>query len=378
MPPADLGGRVFAPPQARRLQRFGPATRWSWPAGSGRRLRRPGTAAATRLYLPARPASGGDRWVERDLATRRSPAVPRGDDWLEVPGTLPRVRLVTQPSPATTRPATSAASTSARRPLPNIPWRCRRARPATSALVTERPGRMEVAVMSRRGNCWSCPRVITPAGRPSLAAAPQPVLRVNGDFLGCLVGPGEQIGARWSSTRRACAAAGSPRPPDWDWPCSSWLRAGRFPRRPPEDDTHEHDLLPSGSCPKACSSAWCCRCTTKPECCRIAAARDRDALAAARRTTRSSSSTTAPATRVRACSTAWPRPTAACASSTSRGTSATRRPCRPAWPTAAATPSCSWIPTCRTRRRPSRGSSPSGGRATTWSTPSAPSARKTC
>ena len=73
MPPAGVGGRVFAPPQrwTRYLQGLD-----RQPDGPGRlavrrRLRRPGAAAETRLCVAARPASGGDRLGAATPATSR-------------------------------------------------------------------------------------------------------------------------------------------------------------------------------------------------------------------------------------------------------------------------------------------------------------------
>ena len=54
-----------------------------------------------------------------------------------------------------------------------------------------------------------------PGWQAAVDGVPQPVLRVNGDFLGCVVGPGKADAWCSNSARKASATAGWPPPPDW-------------------------------------------------------------------------------------------------------------------------------------------------------------------
>ena len=144
--------------------------------------------------LPALQAAAAS-WVQRDPTTAQiAGLVPRGDDWLQVPGTLPRVRLVTQ-AVASRDPARDIGRidlhTTALTELPvDAAGRLenRRGRPAVSRSV---PAEWKSPSTRPAGNCWWFPKVIIPAGRrrrrPAAAG-----LRVNGDFIGCVVGPGKQ------------------------------------------------------------------------------------------------------------------------------------------------------------------------------------------
>ena len=99
MPPADLGGRVFAPPQpigrpAAKLWTGNQMILAGWYRADGYA----GLEPQRQLDYASLPALqvAATAWVQRDAATAQiAGLVPRGDDWLEVPDPLPRVRLVT-------------------------------------------------------------------------------------------------------------------------------------------------------------------------------------------------------------------------------------------------------------------------------------------
>jgi hypothetical protein len=145
------------------------------------------------LHEPAALRVAGVRWVLRGPAADRIEGLAvRDSRWLEVPRPLPYVRLVTQ-SRQTGDPARDI----------------RRIDVETTALadeslglsggpvgrildVAQQPGRVEARV--------DCPArqllVVTESYHPGWLARvdgrPQPVHRINGDFLGCLVGPGSR------------------------------------------------------------------------------------------------------------------------------------------------------------------------------------------
>ena len=114
MPPADLGGRVYAPPQ-----QFADGCRlWTGNqmilAGWHRTCGYAGLEPQRKLDyadLPALQASD-TCWVERDPATAQiAGLMPCGTEWLQVPGPLPRVRLVTRAVPSQDPAQTFAKST---------------------------------------------------------------------------------------------------------------------------------------------------------------------------------------------------------------------------------------------------------------------------
>ena len=141
--------------------------------------------------LPALRVAGV-RWVERNPSTVDIAGLePHDNYWLEVPNPLPRVRLVAQ-TKTSTKPARDitriCADTTA---LTEVPLSLPISMPGKAVLTAERPGRLEIDV--------DCPApqllVLAESYHPGWHAAvdddPQAVYRVNGDFMGCVVGPGK-------------------------------------------------------------------------------------------------------------------------------------------------------------------------------------------
>ena len=90
-------------------------------------------------------------------------------------------------------------------------------------------------------NCWSWPKAITPAGTPPSTACRETLYRVNGDFMGCVVGPG----------KHRVMLSFRPDSLDRGW-LTSWIWAGPvvrlFPRRPwpaETDNLEEHVPRPA-------------------------------------------------------------------------------------------------------------------------------------
>ena len=213
-PPADLGGRVYAPPLP--LEAYGNLwtgdqmvlTGWSRLDGYA------GLEPKRRLDYASLPAlqAGSASWVQRDATTAKIAGLTsRSDDWLQVPGALPRVRLVAQ-AVASDNPAGDIRRIDVRAtaltefPLPlseTPPGEARSDGPAP------RPPRSWPST-PRGDNCWLFRKAIIPAGGPQSTAHSQPVLRVNGDYLGCVVGPGKQnvlLEFRPESLRRGLLAS---------------------------------------------------------------------------------------------------------------------------------------------------------------------------
>ena len=142
--------------------------------------------------LPALRVAGV-RWVQ--CATRRPIDIaglkPRDDRWLEVPDPLPRVRLVTQ-TQASSDPAGDIAricpDTTA---LCEVPLGLPASKPGTAALAAERPGRLDIEVDCPAPQLLVVAESYHPGWHAAVDGQPQTLYRVNGDFMGCVVGPGK-------------------------------------------------------------------------------------------------------------------------------------------------------------------------------------------
>jgi hypothetical protein len=143
------------------------------------------------LHEPAALRVAGVRWVLRGPAADRIEGlVVRDSRWLEVPRPLAYVRLVTQ-SRQTSDPARDIrridieTTALADEPL-ELP-----AGPAGRILdVAQRPGRVEARVDCPARQLLVVAESYHPGWLARVDGRPQTVHRVNGDFLGCVVGPG--------------------------------------------------------------------------------------------------------------------------------------------------------------------------------------------
>jgi hypothetical protein len=108
-----------------------------------------------------------------------------------VPDPLPRVRLVTSVLP-TDDPARDIA----RIPLHSAalveePLELSPGAPGTVALVDERPGRLHARVRCPSRQLLVVSESYHSGWKADVDGRAQPVVRANGDFLGCLIDPGE-------------------------------------------------------------------------------------------------------------------------------------------------------------------------------------------
>jgi hypothetical protein len=142
--------------------------------------------------LPALRAAS-TRWVHRDA---RIPAgqrlMARDDEWLEVQEPLPRVRLVTR-TLTSDNPAQDIEQIDVQRTaICEYPYALPPGKPGCARIVAERPGRLEIAVACRSPQILVVSESFHGGWQCMVDGCARPVLRVNGDFLGCLVQPGEQ------------------------------------------------------------------------------------------------------------------------------------------------------------------------------------------
>ena len=142
--------------------------------------------------LPALQVAGV-RWVKRTRSTTEITGLtPHGDRWLEVPDPLPRVRLLTQ-THTTSDPAEDIVricpETTA---LCEVPLGLPASEPGSAKLTTEQPGRMEIDVDAPAPQLLVVAESFHPGWRAEVDGRPSRLYRVNGDFMGCIVGPGQQ------------------------------------------------------------------------------------------------------------------------------------------------------------------------------------------
>ena len=142
-------------------------------------------------FLPALRVAGV-RWVQRDPSTTMIAGLkPHDDRWLEVPDPLPRVRLVTQ-TRTSAEPADDITSvcpdTTA---LCEIPLLLPASKPGTAVLTAERPGRLDIDVDCPAPQLLVMAESYHEGWRAAVDGEPRDIYRTNGDFMGCVVGPGK-------------------------------------------------------------------------------------------------------------------------------------------------------------------------------------------
>ena len=142
--------------------------------------------------LPALQAAGVC-WVRRGETTGRIEGlIPYDANWLQVPGPLPRARLVTQvrqsDEPARDIGRIDVRSTA----LVEVPLGLPPGEPGTAEIVADRPGNLHIRCNCRTPQLLVVSESFHPGWKARVDDQPRPVFRVDGDFLGCLVGPGEE------------------------------------------------------------------------------------------------------------------------------------------------------------------------------------------
>jgi len=140
--------------------------------------------------LPALRVAGV-RWVMRNELTIKIPGLTFQDAWSEVPDPLPRAYLVTA-AQQSDRPAEDITKipieTTA---LVERPLQIPAGTPGIATRYDDRPGRMEIWVECPTPQLLVVSERYHPGWHARVESKPREVLRVNGDFMGCLVQPGE-------------------------------------------------------------------------------------------------------------------------------------------------------------------------------------------
>lgn len=135
----------------------------------------------------------GVHWVRVNRRTLQIPGlIDRGHSWLAVPDPMPRIRLVNR-----TCRSSDPARDLRRLPLEStalVEEDLRLESPAggKSSVVSQRPGRLELDTACPGPQLLVLAEGFDRGWRAWVEGQPRPVMRVNGDFLGCLIGPGNQ------------------------------------------------------------------------------------------------------------------------------------------------------------------------------------------
>ena len=133
----------------------------------------------------------GVRWVRRHQTTDAiAGPEPWDDSWLRVPDPLPRTRLVSRTqssdSPATDISTIDIETTA----LVDVPLRLPISEPGEVVITDQRPGRIEIEATCPAKQLLVVAESHHPGWRATLDGRPRTVLRVNGDFIGCLAEAG--------------------------------------------------------------------------------------------------------------------------------------------------------------------------------------------
>jgi hypothetical protein len=142
--------------------------------------------------LPALRVAGV-RWVRRNERTENiSGLIPVDDQWLTVPDPLPRARLVAH-AVVSTDPANDVQNipveTTAIVPelvelSPGVPGRV--------TLTTDKPGRIELVTTADSRQLLVIAESYHPGWQATIDGVPASVVRANGDYIGCVLDPGER------------------------------------------------------------------------------------------------------------------------------------------------------------------------------------------
>jgi len=135
----------------------------------------------------------GVRWVRAHRRSRTiAGLIDRGRPWLEVPAPLPPIRLVSQirvsRAPAIDLATTALENTALVEEELSIPRSVR----GNATIVARRPGRLELKTTCPAPQLLVVSEGFDRGWTASAQGQSRQIVRVNGDFLGCMVGPGDQ------------------------------------------------------------------------------------------------------------------------------------------------------------------------------------------
>ena len=135
----------------------------------------------------------GVRWVQQTPSTKDIPGLTAHDaQWREVPAPLPRVRLVNE-TRGSLDPGNDLHRISPDRvALTDYTLVLPPSTPGSVALTHDRPGRLEIDVETAAPQMLVIAESFHPGWQAAVDAQPRDLFRVDGDFMGCMVGPGKE------------------------------------------------------------------------------------------------------------------------------------------------------------------------------------------
>jgi hypothetical protein len=136
----------------------------------------------------------GVRWVRRGPTTNDIRGLIPGDDnWSEVPDPLARVRLVNRIIASSDPAADIARIDVDSEALSDVSLVLPPAGPGSASLIEDLPGRLSVRTNAPSPQLLVVAESYHPGWKATVNGSPAQVFRINGDFMGCLVGPGTQL-----------------------------------------------------------------------------------------------------------------------------------------------------------------------------------------
>lgn len=141
--------------------------------------------------LPALRVAGV-RWVQQNPQTNKITGLRVYDgQWYEVPDPLPRARLVTSTRKETDPACDIARISLEKTALTEVPIGLPASEPGTAVLTSESPGRLDIAVDCPASQLLVVAESYHRGWLARIDGVSSPVYRTNGDFIGCVVGPGK-------------------------------------------------------------------------------------------------------------------------------------------------------------------------------------------
>ncbi len=193
-PPAGPDGRLVAcllPYDAPGLRMGNALTLLGWERADGYAGLEPRQRLDYRNLTALRIA--GVQWVHRGPTTAGiAGLLPVDRQWSRVPQPLPYVRMVTDVCPSSEPAAQIQQIDVQTTALSDLPLALPRGEAGTATLLDRRPGRLVVKTECRTRQLLVVAESWHPGWQVVVGNTWQPVLRVNGDFLGALVEPGRR------------------------------------------------------------------------------------------------------------------------------------------------------------------------------------------
>jgi Bacterial membrane protein YfhO len=135
----------------------------------------------------------GVEWVARDadIADRKALPGSMTDRWLRIENPLPRARLVSHVAQSTDPQRDLTIIPFESSALAEQPLELNPGLPGTATILADRPGDIRIAVDSPSRQLLVLAESLHAGWQATIDGQPRPVLRVNGDFMGCVVNAGK-------------------------------------------------------------------------------------------------------------------------------------------------------------------------------------------